>query len=232
MAENVVSAPTEQQSPRTNWLSRLLLASVWPLVRQIIITVAVVAIWDSFMRDGEHLWQTVYERSDRSTVEVLTRLPSGGPISSLGTGFVYEVGGRLVVVTNRHVVTPSRLLTVRFRDNVETAGEILDASETNDLAIVLPSGVDLHRYSALHPGNSTDLRIGQELMTIGHPIRQSHHLSIGQYTGRSTDERGRTLLRLSMAVDPGNSGGPLVDTSGRVIGIITQKIQGATSIDS
>ena len=68
-------------------------------------------------------------------------------------------------------------------------------------------------------------------MTIGYPLRESHHLSIGLYTGR--EELGPefgTLLRLNMPVDPGNSGGPLLDDKGHVVGIITLKKSGSSNI--
>lgn len=102
------------------------------------------------------------------------------------------------------------------------AASVLDASERNDLAVMEIPSANLGHYHALGQGRSSDLRIGEELMTIGHPIGESHHISVGFYTGRFTLD-DRTLLRMSMPVDPGNSGGPLFNRRGEVVGVVSQK---------
>lgn len=202
------------------------------VLSQIVVAAVVVAIYGFFCCVGnDKSWQDIYDSCDKSVIEVyaLTTGADSEQLSS-GTGFVYRLNGRYVVVTNRHVASAASQLAMRFPDDVVATATVLDASELHDLAAVEPEGVNLKRYGSLPAGNSLDLKLGEELLTIGHPVGESHHISVGFYAGKSTDSRGRTLLRLSMAVDPGNSGGPLLNQQGEVVGVITQRVAESANI--
>jgi len=203
------------------------------LLLQLLISIIVVVLWWTvFVVREQSPWQRVYYSSERSVVEIYAWAIGDSTIGlQSGTGFVYNLRGKLVILTNRHVASAATNPIVQFQDIDDAfVGEILDASELHDLAILQPQGVNLKRYGGLPQGCSSDLRIGEEAMTIGHPIRESHHISVGFYTGKFTDRRGRTLLRLSMAVDPGNSGGPLLNRKGQVVGVISQRVEESTNI--
>lgn len=174
-------------------------------------------------------WQGVYDKSDSSVVEIYSATAEGNSLGK-GTGFVFQVRDHAVVLTNRHVASRFTIPIVRMRDGEVKAATVLDASELHDMAILGIEGLSLKRYGFLPRGRSINLRIGDEVMTIGHPIQESHHISVGFFTGKHTDDRGRTLLRLSMAVDPGNSGGPLLNSQAQVVGIITQKVSESANI--
>jgi S1-C subfamily serine protease len=201
------------------------------LLQVLIAVMVVVLCWTFFVVREQNRWQRVYDSTDASVVEIHALAIGGGAIGlQSGTGFVCDVHGKFVVVTNRHVVSAVTGPLVRFRDGVDAVAKILDSSELHDLAVLEPQAVNLERYGALPQGRSSDLRIGEEVMTIGHPILESHHIAVGFYTGKSTDKRGRTLLRLSMTVDRGSSGGPLLNRKGHVVGVISQKVGESANI--
>jgi S1-C subfamily serine protease len=150
--------------------------------------------------------------------------------ANLGTGFVFHRDDSVIILTNRHVALPGNAAQLVFKDGITAGAEVVNSSLDHDLAVLQPSGVRLANYESLERGDSADLAIGDEVMTIGHPIGESRHISIGFYTGRFTNEEGRTLLRLSMSVDPGNSGGPLLNRQGSVVGIVTLKHSTASNI--
>lgn len=196
------------------------------LFMQALVAVAVIICWRLFFDDGKN-WQGVYDACDKSVVEVYTPVIAG--VQS-GTGFVFSFQGKSFVLTCAHVVSKGANSQIRFADQTEGTAQVVDASELHDIALLQVQGVNLMRYGELPQVRSMDLQIGEEVMTIGHPIRESHHLSVGFYTGKFTDKNGRTLLRLSMSVDPGNSGGPLLNRRGQVVGVISQRVEASASI--
>jgi serine protease Do len=199
---------------------------------QLVICILVVSLLGAFFVARErNCWERIYKNSDNSVVEIYTLdLVQDDVGVTSGTGFVYSLTDKCVILTNRHVMSVFPSALVRFRDGIEELGSQVDASELHDLAVLEVKNINLKRYGILRPGRVSDLQIGEELMTIGHPRLESHHISIGFYTGKSTDKNGLTLLRLSMAVDPGNSGGPLFNRKGQVVGIISRKIEESANI--
>jgi len=198
---------------------------------QLLVAVTVVICWGLLFDTGNQRdnWQRVYDACDQSVVEVSALAVSEKAIQA-GTGFVIDFEGRPFILTCRHVVSGTSTSLIRFADGQQGSAEVVDASELHDLAILQAKGVNLKNYGELTRGLSSDLKIGEEVMTIGHPISESHHLSVGFYTGKFTDRNGRTVLRLSMAVDPGNSGGPLLNRRGQVVGIISMKLEQSANI--
>ena len=184
---------------------------------QLVICILVVLlVWAFFVARERNCWERIYKNSDNSVVEIYTLdiIQDDVGVTS-GTGFVYRLKDKCIILTNRHVMSVATQV---------------DASELHDLAVLEVENINLKRYGVLQPGRVSDLQIGEELMTIGHPRLESHHISIGFYTGKSIDKNGLTLLRLSMAVDPGNSGGPLFNRKGQVVGIISRKVEDSANI--
>jgi S1-C subfamily serine protease len=201
------------------------------LLQLFISIMAMVLLWTFIVSRERSCWERVYDRSDMCVVEIYALAIDEDNIGlASGTGFVYDLNGRQIIVTNRHVISFISEPLVRFRDGVEVIAKQLDASKVHDLAILGIEGINLKRYGELRPGRSSDLRIGEEVMTIGHPRLESHHISVGFYNGKSTNQEGCTLLRLSMAVDPGNSGGPLFNRKGQVVGIVSRKVEESANI--
>ena len=177
------------------------------------------------LRDYLSSWERVYKRAVGSIVELYSVQPSKEPgktSAGSGTGFVFEVKGRRVVLTNHHVTACGGITLAQFRDGFKTALHVLDGSPRCDLAALTPAGSTLEKYKPLPPAAKRSLRLGEKVMAIGHPIGETNHISVGFFTGELM-RGGQPRLRLSMTVDPGNSGGPLFDQKGRVVGVIVAK---------
>jgi S1-C subfamily serine protease len=176
----------------------------------------------------------VTERVGPAVVRVETG--PGTPYSrqrgGLGSGIVISPDG--LVLTNSHVVGASK--QIRLRDSEGMVGEarVLGVDPDTDLALLRADGArDLH-YASL--GNSKSLRRGQLVVAIGNPLGFESTITAGVVSalGRSIRSvSGRTIedvIQTDAALNPGNSGGPLVSSAGEVIGINTAIISGAQGI--
>jgi S1-C subfamily serine protease len=150
----------------------------------------------------------------------------------LGSGIVISPDG--LVLTNSHVVGTSKEIRLRDTEGVVTDARVLGVDPDTDLALLRADGVrDLH-YASL--GNSKTLRRGQLVVAIGNPLGFESTVTAGVVSalGRSIRSvSGRTIedvIQTDAALNPGNSGGPLVSSVAEVIGINTAIINGAQGI--
>src|SRR6202165_3670424 len=150
----------------------------------------------------------------------------------LGSGIVISPDG--LVLTNSHVVGSSKQIRLRDIEGIVTDARVLGVDPDTDLAPLRADGVrDLH-YASL--GNSKGLRRGQLVVAIGNPLGFESTVNAGVVAalGRSIRSvSGRTIedvIQTDAALNPGNSGGPLVSSSAEVIGINTAIISGAQGI--
>jgi S1-C subfamily serine protease len=150
----------------------------------------------------------------------------GGATEGIGSGFIYDAKGW--ILTNYHVVEGTGTLTVTLNDGREFPGRVASSDQAHDLAVVKIEGTG---FPTLPIGSSANVQVGQLVVAIGSPLGQftdSVTSGILSATGRSitvsdqaTRER-RTLtglLQTDAAINEGNSGGPLLDGRGQVIGI-------------
>lgn len=176
--------------------------------------------------------QAIYRR-DSDGVVTLLAADSGDSGGGLGSGFVVSDSGE--VVTNAHVVTTgegaairkAREVFVRFGDGNQVSGKIVGFDPFSDVALVKvdPAGLTL-RPLAL--GSVDDVEVGEPVAAIGSPFGEERSLSVGvisaldrsieSLTGFSTSG----ALQTDAAINSGNSGGPLLDAGGRVLGINSQ----------
>ena len=176
---------------------------------------------------GEISLADLFEKSDDGVVKVSVRksveLPTG---SSLGSGFVYDVSGH--IITNNHVVEDSQKTTVTFLDGTSYNAKVIGTDPYTDLAVIK---VDVNP-SLLHPlplGDSSTLRVGEQVAAIGNPFGLSGSMTSGivSQLGRLLSTPGTAsfsipdVIQTDAAVNPGNSGGPLLNMKGQVIGINT-----------
>ena len=165
-------------------------------------------------------------------VETGSKAPGTRDRGGLGSGIVISPDG--LVLTNSHVVGSSRQIRLRDNEGIVTDARVLGVDPDTDLALLRADGArDLH-YASL--GNSQNLRRGQLVVAIGNPLGFESTVTAGVVSalGRSIRSvSGRTIedvIQTDAALNPGNSGGPLVSSSAEVIGINTAIIRGAQGI--
>jgi S1-C subfamily serine protease len=165
-------------------------------------------------------------------VETGSKEPSARERGGLGSGIVISPDG--LVLTNSHVVGSSKQIRLRDNEGIVTDARVLGVDPDTDLALLRADGVrDLH-YASL--GNSKSLRRGQLVVAIGNPLGFESTVTAGVVSalGRSIRSvSGRTIedvIQTDAALNPGNSGGPLVSSAAEVIGINTAIISGAQGI--
>ncbi|MGA2053697.1 MAG: trypsin-like peptidase domain-containing protein [Bradyrhizobium sp.] len=176
----------------------------------------------------------VTERVGPAVVRVETGVKASGGRArgGLGSGIVISPDG--LVLTNSHVVGSSRQIRLQDTEGVVTDARVLGVDPDTDLALLRADGARDLRYASL--GNSRNLRRGQLVVAIGNPLGFESTVTAGVVSalGRSIRSvSGRTIedvIQTDAALNPGNSGGPLVSSGGEVIGINTAIISGAQGI--
>lgn len=164
----------------------------------------------------------VYDRVKDGVVEVTT---AAGPGGATGSGFVIDEEGH--IVTNQHVVAGAESVNVRFSDGSEADAEVVGTDPSTDIAVL-----DVDRPAAqLTPlrfaANGT-LRVGDPVIAIGSPFGLEGTLTSGVISalGREIESpNGFTIenaVQTDAALNQGNSGGPVLDSEGRVIGVAAQ----------
>jgi S1-C subfamily serine protease len=145
-----------------------------------------------------------------------------------GTGVV--VTDAAEILTALHVVDGAETITVRFADGTRAEATITSADEENDIAVLQPDNAPAVIVPAVL-GNPAALQIGSETFAVGNPFGLYGSLSNGVVSGLERSFRDPEteivhtgLIQIDAAVNPGNSGGPLLDRDGRVVGIVTALI--------
>ena len=166
--------------------------------------------------------QEIYERNIASVVSISCTLDSG---SSTGTGVVLTANG--YIVTNCHVVAEARSIQVLLTDGRKMNAVIVGTDAVSDLAVLYVATNDLRPAQF---GDSSQLRVGDAVVAIGDPLgiefRGTMTDGIVSAINRNVTTGGRTmtLIQTNAALNSGNSGGPLINCYGQVVGINTMKI--------
>ena len=168
----------------------------------------------------------LFEKSEEGVVKIqVVRNNIPGDTDSVGSGFVYDNLGH--IITNAHVVDGASKATVTFLDGSQYDAEIIGTDKFTDIAVIKVS----EKPRLLHPlqiGDSSQLRVGEQVAAIGNPFGLS-----GSMTSGIVSQMGRLLpsqdsgfsipdvIQTDAAINPGNSGGPLLNLRGEVVGINT-----------
>ncbi|HVI26445.1 MAG TPA: DegQ family serine endoprotease [Xanthomonadaceae bacterium] len=148
--------------------------------------------------------------------------PRGPQGVSLGSGFIISADG--YVLTNHHVVDGADKVTVKLSDRREFTAKVVGSDQQSDVALLK---IDAKGLPALRIGDSDALRPGQWVVAIGSPFGFDHSVTAGivSAVGRANpyaDQRYVPFIQTDVAINRGNSGGPLLDTRGQVVGINSQ----------
>ncbi len=138
----------------------------------------------------------------------------------LGSGFVVKPDG--TILTNAHVVAGANEITVKLTDRREFPAKVIGTDKTSDVAVLKIDAKDL---PVVKIGDPARTRVGEWVLAIGSPFGFENSATAGVVSGRSRslpDEGYVPFLQTDVAVNPGNSGGPLFDMNGEVIGINSQ----------
>lgn len=168
-----------------------------------------------------------------STVVVVAS--AKGKQISTGTGFIYKTkGGKAYIMTNNHVIDSADSVAVEFNDSSERiTATIVGGDKYADIAVLT---IKDNNYKTVEIGENDSLKLGDTIFTVGSPMGITYKGTVTKgilsgkermvavnITGNSSDYYMK-VIQIDAAVNPGNSGGPLCDVSGKVIGIISLKI--------
>ena len=206
----------------------------------------------SMLTDGtvieqvQSIYRGIYDNVNPSVVniQVLGTYNYGfyvGAVSAQGSGFVWDTQGH--IVTNNHVVENAYNITVTFSDGTTTTAEVVGTDAQSDLAVIKvdPTGLTLHPIVL---GDSHVVKVGDLVIAIGNPYGLAGSMTQGIVSALSrslTVDSANPfsssaytipdIIQTDAAVNPGNSGGVLVNTSGQVIGV-TSAIQSTTNANA
>ncbi len=173
----------------------------------------------------------IFEKSESGVVRVnVQRSETVDGTGGLGSGFVFDKKGH--IITNAHVVVDAKKVVVTFLDGRSYNAEIIGVDEFTDLAVIKVNA-DLVLLRPLALGDSSNLKVGEQIAAIGNPFGLS-----GSMTSGIVSQLGRLLpsgsgysipdvIQTDAAINPGNSGGPLLNMRSEIVGINTA-IQSAT----
>ena len=174
------------------------------------------------IKSSQSDFSAVVEDSVKSVVTVSTA-------NTLGSGFIISEDG--YIVTNYHVLEGQRASSLRVitYDKEVFAADFIGADEVRDLALIKIEASDLDRFEL---ADSDNLQVGQRVIAIGNPLGLSFTVTEGIIS--AVDRTGPSGLneyvQTDVSLNPGNSGGPLIDTTGEVVGINNFKIGNAESL--
>jgi regulator of sirC expression with transglutaminase-like and TPR domain len=154
----------------------------------------------------------------RPSVVVVTVRGRDGRREGLGTGFVVSADG--LIATNQHVIGEGRAVSVELSDGSKhEVTTIYAVDRASDLAVLR---IDAKGLKPLELGDTDALKDGQAVVAVGNPQGLKHSVVAGVVSARREID-GRPMIQVAIPIEPGNSGGPLLDMRGRVHGVLTIK---------
>lgn len=168
----------------------------------------------------------VYQAIQPSIVLIQTQAAAANneEASGLGSGVIIDDQGD--ILTSLHVVADATEIKLTFADGTESSGQVMTRQPENDIAVVRAEQPPAQIVPATL-GNPGAMHIGDEAYVVGHPLGLYGSMSAGVISGldrsfrpQNSSQQLKGLIQIDAAVNPGNSGGPLLNRNGQVIGIV------------
>ena len=166
----------------------------------------------------------IFKKSEPGVVRVNVQKNTDTGSNGVGSGFVFDKKGH--IITNAHVIDNAKKIVVTFLDGRSYNAEIVGSDEFTDIGVIRVDA-DLKLLHPLTLGDSSNLKVGEQIAAIGNPFGLS-----GSMTSGIVSQLGRLLpsgsgysipdvIQTDAAINPGNSGGPLLNMRGEIVGINT-----------
>jgi serine protease Do len=147
-------------------------------------------------------------------------VPKQAPMHGVGSGFIVSPEG--YILTNAHVVDGARVVDVKLTDRREFVAKVIGTDPKSDVALLK---IDAKNLPVVRIGSAKDIKVGQWVVAMGSPFGFENSVTAGIVSAKSRSLPGDgyvPFIQTDVAVNPGNSGGPLFDMNGNVIGINSQ----------
>src|SRR5579864_4538460 len=182
------------------------------------------------MQTAEHEWHTPNFNFDENDPfsqffrQFQQQIPQQTPMHGIGSGFVVSADG--IILTNAHVVDGADQVTVKLTDKREFQAKVLGKDKATDIAVLK---IDAHNLPVVKIGDANQERVGEWAVAIGAPFGFENTATAGIISAkaRSLPNQGYVqFIQTDVPVNPGNSGGPLFNLNGEVVGINSQIYSG------
>ncbi|MEN3014843.1 MAG: trypsin-like peptidase domain-containing protein [bacterium] len=202
------------------------------LVIIILQQITIITLSEKAYSDHEQRIINAIEKVKRSVVRIDAWSEEGKP-KELGSGIVFSKEGH--ILTNAHVIKDTETINITFYDGKKKVGVLIDYSDQNDIAVLKVDPVGLDIVPAEF-GDATKLKLGQTVIAVGNPLNFGWTCTIGIVSGLGRNIKADNriyegLIQTDAAINKGNSGGPLINTSGQVIGINTLVYRGKSGVE-
>jgi hypothetical protein len=148
--------------------------------------------------------------------------------AEISTGSGVVIGTKGEILTNSHVVEACQTITVKLASGSSQLSTLVARDEKNDLAVIRPAGTDNSAASIAMFREGLPVRAGDAIVALGYPLSgvlaTEANVSVGNVSALAGVADDSRYLQISAPVQPGNSGGPLLDASGHLVGIVTAKL--------
>ena len=169
----------------------------------------------------------VYQSILPSLVVIQTERGVSEQYSAFGIGTGVVINDSAAILTALHIVDGAADIRVHFADGTQSSAAIATTDPENDIAVLVPSTLPgVFRPATM--GSSGAMRIGDDVFAVGNPLGLAGSMSAGvisgfdrTFTPADSDRKLKGVIQFDAAVNPGNSGGPLLNRYGQVVGIVT-----------
>jgi len=187
--------------------------------------------------NGSVVYSEIYDKVKDSVVLITGTISSSETVQ--GSGFVYDLNGSMVVVTNNHVVAGTSAVNVAFSDGDAYAAVVNGTDPYSDLAVLTLKSANQSEFKPLQIVDSSTLNVGDPVIAVGNPYGLTGSMTTGVVSAldRTITEENYSglypianIIQTSAPINPGNSGGPLLNLNGSVVGITAAIVENSQGV--